>query len=554
MAIYYSRLSLVSRSRGHSVVAAAAYRAGTRLHDERTDQAHDYSKRKGVLSAAMQAPAGASWALDLASVWSRAEQAEVRRNARTGRELVVALPAELTEEQNKQLAQDIARDLVDRYGVAVLAAVHRPDAHGDDRNVHCHLLMSTRVAGPQGFGAKVRVLDDRTTGPIEAEMMRSRIADRINAALAAAGHAEQVDPRPLKKQAQDAAERGDFAGVVALTRTPTRHQGRAASAMARRGGASEIVVDNAAVRRDNAEVSAWGAGRAQVLRRVAQTRAARSVRASSLNLGDRLRPRNGLGPLNAFTRATGADAELLNAQAQAAHETARVERDASEHLLDLMARAANQHASAIQAYFEILNRSGASAATAPTSSSSAMYSWEVPSRRSEKGLPNARAARTFVQQARAREERDRGRLARAERRTDRAAGELTYPEGLQPPTWKKPLTRRQWAEYRRSQRAALHGAVADDGQARHVEVREAGASAPKAHAKAHAARRAPVDAMRASEAMHAQTAPNALTPTASLFGEFDTVQADLARAMDALVRGMPSPSYRPSMRRRPTPP
>ncbi|WP_395683530.1 MobA/MobL family protein [Dokdonella sp.] len=552
MAIYYSRLSLVSRSRGHSVVAAAAYRAGTRLHDERTDQAHDYSKRKGVLSAAMQAPAGASWALDLASVWSRAERAEVRRNARTARELVVALPAELTEVQNERLAQDIAQYLVDRYGVAVLVAIHQPDAHGDDRNIHCHLLMSTRVAGPDGFGAKVRVLDDRTTGPIEAEAMRLRVAERINTALAAAGHAEQVDPRPLKKQAQDAAERGDFAGVVALTRTPTRHQGRAASAMARRGGASEIVVDNAAVRRDNVAVSAWGAGRAQVLRRVTQTRAARSVRASSLNRGDRLRPRNGLGPLNAFTRATGADAELLNAQAQAAHETARVERDASEQLLDLMARAANQHASAIQAYLELLNRSGASAATAPSASSSAMYSWEVPSRRSEKGFSGARAARTSLQHARSREEPTRGRFARAVRRADRGPEELVHPESLRPPKW-KPLTRRQWAEYRRSQRAALRGADANDAQTRQVEVREADSGARAAHETVQAAQRAPVDAMHTSETAHARTAPNALMPTASLFTQLDDVQADLARAMDALVRGMSSPSYRPSMRRRPAP-
>ncbi len=100
----------------------------------------------------------------------------------------MALPAELTDAQNIGLAQCIGQDLVDRYAMAVLVAVHGPDDHGDDRNTHAHLLMSTRVAGPDGFEQKVRVLDDQKTGPIEAVAMRARIAARINAALENTGY------------------------------------------------------------------------------------------------------------------------------------------------------------------------------------------------------------------------------------------------------------------------------------------------------------------------------------------------------------------------------
>ncbi|MEO5625686.1 MAG: MobA/MobL family protein [Dokdonella sp.] len=275
MAIYYSRLSLVSRSQGHSAVAAAAYRAGVRLHDVRTDQSHTYSKKRGVLDAAMLAPAAAPWAFDIKNVWNRAEAAEVRRNARTARELIVALPAELPQAEQLRLARQLGQDLVNRYGVAVLAATHAPDKKSDDRNVHVHLLMSTRIAGAEGFGAKVRILDDQKSGPKEAEAMRAGVAARINEALAAHGHCDRVDPRSLRKQSSDAARRGDFDAVVALTREPTRHQGREATAAARRGELSFVVASNDAVRRDNATLRTYGRARASHLKQELQRRAGR---------------------------------------------------------------------------------------------------------------------------------------------------------------------------------------------------------------------------------------------------------------------------------------
>lgn len=466
MAIYYSRLSLISRSRGHSAVAAAAYRAGIRLHDERTDLGYDYSKRKGVLSSKMCAPGGALWALDLASVWNRAEQAEVRRNARTGRELVVALPAELTEEQNHRLAHEIAQDLVDRYGVAVLVAVHRPDAHGDDRNVHCHLLMSTRVVGSDGFGAKVRVLDDRTTGPVEAEAMRARVAERINASLALAGHTAQVDPRRLRDQANDAADRGDFDAVIKLSRTPTLHRGKEASAMARRGLPSPVVVENAARRADNAAVSAWASRRAQTLGRAAHKRAVRCARrstASSVAPAPRLRTLSkGLGPLNAITRATGADAEVLNEQAALAHSAARAARDASEKYLATLAREADRQAEELRAYFAQVRQWWPAAPLQATG-------WTADSLGarplSSSVLERAVAAQAAYRRSQQRYASVRRQAARSELRTAKARAEVDRTETAKPDVL-QPLSRRQWAEHRRRQRAQLARVERHERQAR----------------------------------------------------------------------------------------
>lgn len=258
MAIYYSRLSTFSRSRGQSAVAAAAYRCGGKLKDERVGRNHDYRRKGGVLDARMLAPADASWALDAATVWNQAEKAEIRCNARTARELIVALPAELPQTAQIELAHAVGQDLVDLYRVAVLVAVHAPDKASDDRNVHAHLMMTTREVRADGLGPKTRVLDDKTTGPAEAEHMRERVASRINAALERAGIATTVDPRPLSAQAEEAAERGDLDAVVRLTRTPTRHQGVAATAAARKGRFSPVVYDNRSVRQDNRSVARHG--------------------------------------------------------------------------------------------------------------------------------------------------------------------------------------------------------------------------------------------------------------------------------------------------------
>lgn len=275
MAIYYSRLAVVSRARGHSAVAAAAYRSAARLSDERTGTVHDFRKKRGVMACGMLAPDEASWALDVPTVWNRAEQAEKRCNARVARELIVALPAELEAEAQLALAQRIGRDLVEHYGVAVLVAVHAPDPGSDARNVHVHLLMTVRTVTPNGLGAKVRCLDDQKTGPIEAEAIRARAAARINAALADHGHAVRVDPRRLRTQAEDAAARGDFEAVAMLVRTPMRHVGRAATAASRRGEPSPLVSDNDAIRRQNRHVQMRGIIRATEMRREIRDQLAR---------------------------------------------------------------------------------------------------------------------------------------------------------------------------------------------------------------------------------------------------------------------------------------
>lgn len=266
MAIFHASVKTYSRAEGHSAVAAAAYRAGRRLLDDRTGLTHDYRQRTGVAAVSMHAADDApAWANDLESVWNQVEAVEKRSNSRVARELEVALPAELTDAERRSIAHELARHLVERYRVAVLAAVHQPDDGGDPRNHHVHLLFSTRVLGPEGFGEKVRVLDDRTAGPKEVRALRQMVADCLNRHLEVAQRPERVHAGTLEAQACAAAERGDLKAVAVLTRSPTKHLGKAAAAAKRGGRHSSRATRNAVVLRNNAELQAFAQQWAQAI-------------------------------------------------------------------------------------------------------------------------------------------------------------------------------------------------------------------------------------------------------------------------------------------------
>jgi hypothetical protein len=232
VAIYSASVKTISRSGGRSATAAAAYRTGELVHDERTGQPFDYRRRGGVVGVSMLLPEGVA-AMNTAELWNLAEGAEKRKNATVARELLVALPHELDTAQRQALAEAIAGDLVQRYQVGAQVAVHLPDAEGDNRNHHAHILFTTRRLGPDGLGEKTRELDDLKRGPEEVQWIRAMVEGRTNAALEAAGHAERVDRRSLADQHAAALEAGDQVAAMATDRAPTIHDGPAITAARR---------------------------------------------------------------------------------------------------------------------------------------------------------------------------------------------------------------------------------------------------------------------------------------------------------------------------------
>jgi len=200
VAIFHLSVKTVSRSTGRSAVAAAAYRTGDTLTNERDGRHHDYTRRSGVDGSFIMAPTGCDWALDRSRLWNTAEQTEKRSNSVTAREYVLALPAELDATERSDLARAFAGALVERYGVAADVALHAPSREGDERNHHAHILTTTREVEPDGLGKKTRILDAAKTGGPEIESLRELWAMQCNEALERHNKPARVDHRSYERQ------------------------------------------------------------------------------------------------------------------------------------------------------------------------------------------------------------------------------------------------------------------------------------------------------------------------------------------------------------------
>lgn len=236
MAIYHFTTYTMGRASGHSAVAAAAYRSGSKLVDERTGEVHDFTRKGGVLSAEVITPSGVPTP-ERERLWNAAEAAEKRKDARTAREWRLALPHELSQEERKAVAHRMAQTIADRYGVAVDVCIHAPDKEGDGRNFHAHMLATTRRINDDGsLGVKSAMelanKDRKKAGIVgttqeEIRDLRREWAAIANAALEKEGQSVRIDYRSYDEQG--------------VSLTPTRHIGPDAVAIERRGGEAERI-------------------------------------------------------------------------------------------------------------------------------------------------------------------------------------------------------------------------------------------------------------------------------------------------------------------------
>ncbi|QBD75193.1 hypothetical protein EPA93_03965 [Ktedonosporobacter rubrisoli] len=240
---YSCDIGVISRSGVRTAVGAAAYITGTKLYDRELEaspnyEPSDYTRKGGVeqwfITAQGKVP---EWTFDIDALTNEAQAQDTRKNSRTARTGRFSLPSEADAAGREQITHEVADFLAERYGVAVIASVHAPDRHGDDRNWHAHLWFTTREIDENGLGAKTRVLDDKKTGPQEIIRIREAVADIINDYLEDAGIDERVDHRSYK-------DRG-------IDRTPMIHLGEAASALERQGIATSRGDRNRAIRESN---------------------------------------------------------------------------------------------------------------------------------------------------------------------------------------------------------------------------------------------------------------------------------------------------------------
>ena len=157
MALYHFSVTQVKRSKGHTAIAAAAYRSGEKLYDKYYGEVQDYTKKGGVVESFILLPEHVPKRLaDRETLWYEVESQENRKDAQLAYSFDIALQNELTIEENKEiLLRFLNKNFVSRGMICDVAIHDPPRAEGEERNLHAHFLCPMRPILENGeWGAK----------------------------------------------------------------------------------------------------------------------------------------------------------------------------------------------------------------------------------------------------------------------------------------------------------------------------------------------------------------------------------------------------------------
>lgn len=217
MAIYHFSAQVISRGKGQSAVASASYRSGERLTDERTGETKYYVREVQPDTMILAPSNSPEWVRDRERLWNEVEQSEKRKDARLAREINIALPRELNNDQQKELIKNYVQEQFVNKGMIADIAIHRDDKE----NPHAHVMLTTREISADGFGPKNRDWNKKEL----LEQWREEWANHANKALEKEGIQERISH--LSHEARG------------LEQLPTVHLGHVAHEMEKRGVRTE---------------------------------------------------------------------------------------------------------------------------------------------------------------------------------------------------------------------------------------------------------------------------------------------------------------------------
>ena len=246
IAIYHCSIKIVSRGKGKSAVAAAAYRSGEKLTNEWDGLTHDYTKKGGVVHSEILLPAHAPPAFsDRSTLWNSVELSEKSNNAQLAREVEIALPVELSREEQTRLVREYCSSQFVSKGMIADFNLHDTGSG----NPHAHILLTMRPLDERGAwlpkskkeyvldenGEKIRLPSGRyKTRKVDlvdwnnrenAEVWRRAWADLANDFLAQNNRPERIDHRSYERQG--------------IEQIPTVHVGVSATQMEKKGIVTE---------------------------------------------------------------------------------------------------------------------------------------------------------------------------------------------------------------------------------------------------------------------------------------------------------------------------
>lgn len=258
---FYFSVNIISRGKGKSAVASAAYISGEKIKNEWDGVTHDYTKKQGVISKEIFLPDHAPKEYkDRKTLWNSVELFEKNSNAQLARNFIISLPKELSIEENKKMIEEYVRNNFVKEGMIVDLAIHDESREGN-QNIHAHIMTIVRPINEDGtWGQKSKkeyILDEKgekvlnkngkpKTRKVElttwndkgnVEKWRENFSKLCNEYLAKNKIEKRVDHRSFKRRG--------------IKQIPTIHLGASASAMERKGIRTEKGDINREIKKQN---------------------------------------------------------------------------------------------------------------------------------------------------------------------------------------------------------------------------------------------------------------------------------------------------------------
>ncbi len=183
MAIMFVRAQMISRGAGRNIISAAAYRHRARMRDEQAGISFNYrggdddlvheelALPEDIPAWLRSAIEGKTVAAASETLWNAVDAFETRVNAQFARELIIALPEELTLKENIARVREFVRDNLTSRGMIADWVYHDRDG-----NPHVHVLTTLRPLTAQGFGLKVMPVPGDDGKPLRVAAGASRRA------------------------------------------------------------------------------------------------------------------------------------------------------------------------------------------------------------------------------------------------------------------------------------------------------------------------------------------------------------------------------------------
>ncbi len=203
MATYHFSARIIKRSQNKSAVAAAAYRAGDRFYSEREEKTWDYTNKSVSHSEILAPDHAGDWARDRDQLWNTVQNKERQwSNGQLARDLEIALPRELSLEENTALIRDFAQQNFVDKGMIADINIHEELASDGEMNPHAHIMLTMKEVDEKTGEFKSAKNRDWNKKELVQDW-REKWADTVNDAYEKKGMSERVDHRSLVDQGID---------------------------------------------------------------------------------------------------------------------------------------------------------------------------------------------------------------------------------------------------------------------------------------------------------------------------------------------------------------